>query len=311
MRLIRYFQTMPLLRKLTHLFMLLVLIPCLLFGIVLYRQDLNRRIAGAIEQNQSMLRSMAMDIRIRAAQAEIVVEQLTYNASVLQMLSSKTLERQILALLNDMAQQVQNSETYLQHLGADIVIISAQTPFAEQFSTSVRLSRMSADAFFDSFWSDSGRLTAWGLPGKLLPGTLDRTSQTLIPYYRKIAQGLSRILGAVKCGVLPRSLFASLSTWEDARTVLVRRGADILYQIGEPMASIPEMGGSSMLIQNGLLYLTLPLDDMDYELLLATDYRLIHRQSLMASLPAMLTGLIAGGLLALATRALLLSLLGR
>ncbi len=310
-----WLRSLPLLRKLTLLFMLLVLLPCLLLGVMLYRQNFDRRIKEAVDQNAAALRSMAADIRVQATQVETIVEHLSYNEKVRGMLVAPTLEKQILALIGDVTDFVQGSETYLQHLGADIVLICPADAFAERYGVAVRESRFAGDASYQSFVRGT-EISSWGAPDAQAPSLAYQTGNAMLPYYRKVMVGLNGRAGVVRCGIQANLLFAPLFIWgdallDDALALIVQRGDEIIHQIGDNSVAPLKETAATAQIESTVLYLAVPLESMGFTLVMALDYGLLRWQSLRASLPVMLAGLGLGFCMMLAARFLLRSMLAR
>lgn len=289
--------------------MILVLIPCAVLGFLLYRQNFERRIAQAVEQNAAALQSMTMDIRIRATQVETIIERLAYHNAVQRYLSTASLEGQIVRLMGEVTELLQSNETYLQHLSANILLTSPREPFAEQYNTALKEARYADDQFFQDYLRGP-YLTGWGEPDYLMPNTV-YLGEILIPYYHKVVQGFGNRLGTVKCAVKPDQLFASLSTWDDSLALMVHRQGHIIFQKGDPAITLPTASITDPLIENGLLYLSVELPRMDYQLVMAVDYGMMHRQSLLSSLPIILLGLGVGFFMMLAARVLLRTMLLR
>ena len=310
----QFIRRMTILQRMTALFTLCVLLPCAAFSLVLYRQTLYQHIAEAVNQNMMTLRSMSLDVRTRAAQVEIIVEELAHDEDVQRLFSPISRERQIVTLVSSLIETLQRGETYLSNLSADLLLIAGSETMPERYSTAIREQRLAQDESFQDFLA-SGMLAGWGTASLMYPGQRTASgdeSEQQIPYYQNVYSGVKRRVGTIKCGVSKEKLFASLASWNEPYGALLAYARDkCVFRIGDAdiPAAVPR--DKDVFREGDTLYLSSHLPDVGVTLMLAIPYAVLRAQSQGLSLGALAVCLLCALLLLIVCRLILSSLLRR
>ena len=310
----QHLRRMTLLQRMTALFTLCVLLPCAGFSFVLYHQTLKQHIADAVNQNMTTLRSMSLDVRTRAAQVEIIVEELAHDEDVQRLFSPISRESQIVMLVSSLIETLQRGETYLSGLSADLLLIACSDTLPESYSTAMREKRFEQDRSYQRFLA-SGALASWGSESLMYPNQRTANgaaSVPLIPYYYNIFSGVTKRVGTIKCGVSAEKLFASFTSWDEPFGALMAyANGECLYRMGDEGLPTAAPQEKEVFREGDTLYLSTYLSDMDITLMLALPYSVLRAQSQGSSVGALAVSLFSVLLLLVICRQILSSLLRR
>lgn len=301
------FRDYPLQKKMTALFMLLVMIPCVLLSTILYRLTGERHRREWTAQQEATLQSMERNIAARMAQIESIVEVLTHSDAVTHLLTERSQSRgdTILDLLYGARVEVLRSEMYLAKYGADILLVSMREGVPDRYDTVLNHAAYGGDEAYHAFLLGEER-GAWGPPRKMLPDLLQpfaTNDVAMIPYYSKVLTGISTQLGTVLCGVRIESLLEPLMGWADGPVITVWYGDTcVFWSDGQTYRVMPT--GVEHGVAAGRFRSSLQMRDVGYTLTLDADAHELQAQLLITALNTLLITAFGGTLMLAVTRIL-------
>ena len=242
-------------KKITAVFLLLVLLPAVLLGSAVIRSDIVHKRESAIAETSLVLQLMADDINTRSSQVEYLIGLLATSKSIKCIFDQDIGYGEYARRLNDdVDAELSRMTAYLYDLRASIVLLTDET-LPEKYEFIMNKARFLPNADIESL--NEGNRSRWGAPGWHMPEGLPNYTfyaQQTIPYYQLIVTDFSTVKGIIKCSVAPERLFQILETWDSPEPISVMRGNEVIYTTGA--AAKPE----------GATQISVPIQSMDMNL---------------------------------------------
>ena len=299
-------HSIPLMGKIVCLFFVVIFLGCIVISMLTYNGEYGQAFDTLRGQTMLMLRTIAQDAGVRAAQTEIVVHELAFNKQIIALFREHNTERYMVQLLFAVQEDVKNSESHLNSLNADILLIQENEALPESYELVVRASRLAEDAYYQAFCR-SDALEGWGPAAPAMP--ISSTSEMVIPYYRKVRFGMSTTIGVIRCSLSASRLFQSLEDWNPAVRV-IRQGKEI-WRIGDPLWPMPQQIQEESWVENGMLYVAIPVDKLGVTLLAAEALSPLTDRVRQKALVNMGVVFLIGSILLLLTTALVKRMMQR
>lgn len=257
-------HSVPLMGKIVCLFSVVIFFGCIVISMLTYSGEYGQEFDTLCGQTTLMLRTMAQDAGVRAAQAEIVVHELAFDKQMIALFREQNTERYMVRLLFEVQESIESSESHLNSLNADILLIQENEKLPESYELAVRAWRLADDAYYQAFIRGD-ELEGWGPVTPAMP--VSSTSEMVMPYYRKVRAGMNATIGVVRCSLSAARLFQALEDWNPAVRV-IRQGEE-MWQIGNPRWPMPESIQGERWVENDMLYVAIPVEKLDVTLLAA------------------------------------------
>lgn len=254
----------PLMGKIVCLFSVVILFGCIVISILTYSDEYGQEFENLRGQTTLMLRTMAQDAGVRAAQAEIIVHELAFDKRVISLFREQNTERYMVRLLFGVQENIESSESHLNSLNADILLIQENEQLPESYELVVRASRLADDAYYQAFMRGD-ELEGWGPIAPAM--SVSSASEMVMPYYRKVRSGMNATIGVVRCSLSAARLFQALEDWNPAVRV-IRQGEE-MWQIGDPRWPMPQSIQGESWVESGMLYVAIPVEKLGVTLLQA------------------------------------------
>lgn len=226
----QHFLNWSIKKKITAVFIFLVLLPAILFGTYIIHKDIEHKIEIKKSNLQLVLQLMAEDINAKSSRVEYLIGLLATSRPVIQILGTEMPYGEYASYLNYEVQAELNSTiAYLSELSASVLLIS-ERELPEKYDTLMNRGSFLPDAELDNVFSVASSF--WGMPGWHMPAGLLTSSYYTkegIPYYRAVKKGLYSVVGVVKCSVPLERLFQILDTKEVSQPIYVMCDEQVVY----------------------------------------------------------------------------------
>lgn len=273
-------------KKVSAVFILLVLLPAIAFGAFIASIDMRHKRQSAIAETRQFLHLMAQDIGTRASQVEHLMLMLSTEKSIRKILKydAAAYGQYAADILYELEPKLGQMMAYLYKLNASIMLITPNERQPETYGLLMRESRFAPNAEIDKL--KSGLYSCWGGVGWHMPpgiGDKNQYAYKTIPFYQKVTETSDDYLGVLKCSVRPEELFQVLSTWGGEDTVCVARGSEFIYG-GLSAPRIDYLNEDDVFGAGDRIYVSVELPGMDMRLLAAIPSESAV-DSLLAALP--------------------------
>ena len=290
---------LPLVKKVTTLFVVVAMLPMLVLSASLYNQSIERHINAARENESRLLESKIAGVREKMLQVEHVMEALSNAAPVARLLSAKyenSHVQMIMDVENIYTREIPGQAASLKSTGVFITLYTTRTDVPEKFFGVLHESRLDASWLMSFIESDG--IDMWGPMQRMYPGEISIYSSAnpeVIPYYRKINRGQSVHLGMVLAGIRPERLMQSLAPEVNTGALVVCFENQIVFSSGDAdMVGRISTDASHLEQRDDLLYLRMPIAQSPFEVLRALDYTQLQAQAGQDNLGTLLAWLLMG-----------------
>lgn len=226
----QHFLNWSIKKKITAVFIFLVLLPAVLFGTYIIHRDIEHKVESKKSNLKLVLQLMAEDINTKASRVEYLVGLLATSKPVIRILGTEMPYGEYASYLNyEVQAELNNTIAYLSELGASVLLISDRE-LPEKYDTLMNRESFLPNAELDNIFSAAS--SSWGLPGWHMPAgllTSNYYTKEGIPYYSAVKKGLYSVVGAVKCSVPLERLFQILDTEEVSQPIYVIHGGQVVY----------------------------------------------------------------------------------
>lgn len=311
-RFTNWFGRGGLLRRMIALFLLLVLLPSLALGAILYVNSVQKQIENTVAYEQRMVEMMGAQVQMLAAQVERLVDTLANDGRVLRLLSSTYILSRadmILDLQSVASETLGGMASHLKDLDAFITLYSTRENIPEKYYTILYESRLRGDDF-DAFLA-GGPNSAWGSLRSLMPPGIAspyEPNALVLPYFRKVINITGAHLGTLMVGVAPQRLFSPFVVEEG--TLWVVQDGSVLYRNGEPVALPEEMPDHEDILSEDM-YLTHTLPALGVQVIRRVPYRPVITAALRSNVLQLCVVTAIGTLYAVLGWLLMRQVLGR
>ena len=220
-------------KKITAVFLLLVLLPAVLLGSAVIRSDIIHREESVVAETRHVLQLMAEDINTRSSRVQYLIGLLATSDSLIYILDKTMGYGEYTRRINNGVEiEINNMTAYLYEMEASIVLLS-EDALPEKYEVVMHKSRFLPNAEIESL-SEMKR-SCWGKVGWHMPEGLFNHAyyaRKTIPYYQLIMTNWSAPKGVIKCSVAPERLFQILETWDNTEPISVMRGNEVIYTAG-------------------------------------------------------------------------------
>lgn len=312
---IQWYRQSPLLKKMTLLAVMVLLIPCLLLSVILFRAEVNRQIEEEIATNETVLEAIASDISNQLAYVESVIALMAESPVLRSLLSSPPdmIGDMAIMLIYDVSEVLEDYTAYLRDAEGAVMLIALDEHIPEVYGKLMHHESMLADESYASF-IEGDTYAAWGTVGYFMPpGMMNASFYTSqkIPYYKSINAAFLERLGTIKCSVSLAQVLRPLHTWIDASALMAFQQDTCVWFSGDDGFAVPGRIRDTSWREGSTLYISVPLGKADMTLVLAASFTGLQRQALLSVVPFAFLVVQALIVIILITRALLRSILSR
>lgn len=268
MQKIPFLNRMTIRRKISVVFIVLVLIPALIAGFFLIRAEERNITQNRVNETETRLHLMAEDILTKASQVRYLIGLLALDEELQPaLLYDGSYGRFAVDMQYVVAPRLSDISSYLFSLNASVMLITPNEKTPEIYEVLMRQSAFEEQNIYNAL--QNGTNSLWGEPGWHMPTGLmngNFYAYRTIPFYQRVLRGVTEFIGVIKCSVWMDRLFSVLYTYEGSEAMMVCRKGRCLFSTADmPEAVTPISSGIS--VYDGGLYLSIELADMDMYLL--------------------------------------------
>lgn len=266
MRSLSLLNRMTIRKKISTVFIIIVLIPSIVIGIVVIRSEEQNRKQRLLSETETRLHLMSEDILTKAGQVKYLIGLLALDEDLQPAFQygSTTYGDFAVKMTYNVAPRIYSISSYLVSLNARIMLTTPDENTPEIYEFLMHQSRFSEQDIFDDIMN--GKNCMWGEPGWHMPeGLLNQFYYVTptMPFYQRVLCGVNETIGIIKCSVSLDQLFSILYTNDSTEDVLVCRNGKCLYSSAKKSLFDVTPVNSGISTYNNQTYYSVELADMN------------------------------------------------
>lgn len=310
----KWLQDMPIIKKMTLVYLLAIFVPSLVFGGVWLNRSIQEYCNNKIAGNRALLQTVVQNVSSNGAMVENAMKILAKNQTIIKLLSGgQSQVQRIITQQNEVIKEIGNVQAYLAGLNAEITLYALDEQVPVSWWKTMPVAALENSPSFKSFTA-LDKDFAWvgiDLMRPLYPSFMPTYNSEKFLCYITIVQGISRELGYLKCGVETGKLLSPVDEWNGDGVVFIEKNGALIYESQAQAYGAFTVKDNRLTLNENMMYVKEHSSALDMTFYVAMNRSFVYEQALKHGFPLFIVLLAVGVFLFISIKVIVGLVLGR